>query len=235
MLPWLGLATVLLLLAAILSKRVSPLAALVCFPVAASLVGGFGLQTGRFILAGIQGIAPVIGMFVFAILFFGIMTDTANLGLPCIDAAQAQKNVTHNDALRILELIMFGSMAVFFIVLLVLMAVLVFLYAKTQRYDESDYFENVASLRHLKQLDAQWELDVLKSRIGITGANGSSVIIRSSPDTLVNTRSRAPSPLRSPAANPREMLGVPQNGEFDREMSANLPFPSFRKSWLRSL
>ena len=48
-----------------------------------------------------------------------------------------------------------------------LMAVLVFLYAKTQRYDESDYFENVASLRHLKQLDAQWELDVLKSRIGI--------------------------------------------------------------------
>ena len=48
-----------------------------------------------------------------------------------------------------------------------LVAVLVFLYAKTQRYEESDYFENVASLRHLKQLDAQWELDVLKSRIGI--------------------------------------------------------------------
>ena len=48
-----------------------------------------------------------------------------------------------------------------------LLAVLIFLYAKTQRYDESDYFENVASLRHLKQLDAQWELDVLKSRIGI--------------------------------------------------------------------
>ena len=48
-----------------------------------------------------------------------------------------------------------------------LIAVLVFLYAKTQRYDETDYFENVASLRHLKQLDAQWELDVLKSRIGI--------------------------------------------------------------------
>ena len=31
------------------------------------------------------------------------MTDTSNLGLPCIDAAQAQKHVTHNEALRILD------------------------------------------------------------------------------------------------------------------------------------
>src|ERR1700746_3637897 len=79
MLAVLGLATVLLLLAAILSKRVSPLAALVCFPVAASLAGGFGLKTGHFILSGVQAISPVIGMFVFAILFFGIMTDAGML------------------------------------------------------------------------------------------------------------------------------------------------------------
>jgi CitMHS family citrate-Mg2+:H+ or citrate-Ca2+:H+ symporter len=78
-LPLLGLATVVLLLAAILSKRVSPLVALVCFPVAASLAAGFGLQTGHFILSGVQSIAPVIGMFVFAILFFGIMTDAGML------------------------------------------------------------------------------------------------------------------------------------------------------------
>jgi hypothetical protein len=31
------------------------------------------------------------------------MTDTTNLGLPCIEAAQAQKHVTHNDALRIFD------------------------------------------------------------------------------------------------------------------------------------
>ncbi|HEY4143179.1 MAG TPA: DUF2793 domain-containing protein [Pseudolabrys sp.] len=31
------------------------------------------------------------------------MTDTANLGLPCIEGNQAQKHVTHNDALRILD------------------------------------------------------------------------------------------------------------------------------------
>lgn len=78
-LPLLGLATVVLLLAAILSKRVSPLVALVCFPVAASLAAGFGLQTGHFILSGVQSIAPVIGMFVFAILFFGIMNDAGML------------------------------------------------------------------------------------------------------------------------------------------------------------
>jgi CitMHS family citrate-Mg2+:H+ or citrate-Ca2+:H+ symporter len=75
----LGLLTILAVLTAILSKRVSPLAALVCFPVAASLIAGFGLATGRFILAGIQGISGVIGMFVFAILFFGTMTDARML------------------------------------------------------------------------------------------------------------------------------------------------------------
>lgn len=31
------------------------------------------------------------------------MTDTANLGLPCIEGSQAQKHVTHNEALRMLD------------------------------------------------------------------------------------------------------------------------------------
>src|SRR5271165_6397825 len=75
----LGTVTIIGLLAAILSKRVSPMVALVSFPVAASLIAGFGLETGKFMLAGIQGIAGVIGMFVFAILFFGVMTDAGML------------------------------------------------------------------------------------------------------------------------------------------------------------
>ena len=75
----LGLLTILGLLAAILSKRVTPLVALVAFPVAGSLLAGFGLETGRFMLQGIQGIAGVIGMFVFAILFFGVLTDARML------------------------------------------------------------------------------------------------------------------------------------------------------------
>ena len=79
MLALLGLITILGLLAAILSKKVSPLVALVAFPVAASLFAGFGLRTGHFMIEGIQGISGVIGMFVFAILFFGVMTDARML------------------------------------------------------------------------------------------------------------------------------------------------------------
>jgi len=40
-------------------------------------------------------------------------------------------------------------------------------YEWSRALGESDYLENVAALRQLKQLDARWELDVLKSRIGI--------------------------------------------------------------------
>jgi CitMHS family citrate-Mg2+:H+ or citrate-Ca2+:H+ symporter len=42
MLPLLGLATIVVLLGAILSKRMSPLVALIIVPIAASLIGGFG-------------------------------------------------------------------------------------------------------------------------------------------------------------------------------------------------
>jgi CitMHS family citrate-Mg2+:H+ or citrate-Ca2+:H+ symporter len=53
--------------------------ALIAFPVIASLSAGFGPQTGKFMIAGIEAISGVIGMFVFAILFFGIMTDAGML------------------------------------------------------------------------------------------------------------------------------------------------------------
>jgi citrate-Mg2+:H+ or citrate-Ca2+:H+ symporter, CitMHS family len=79
LLATLGMLTVVGLMAAILSKRVAPMVAMVALPVAASLCAGFGLQTGRFMLAGIEAIAGVIGMFVFAILFFGVITDAGML------------------------------------------------------------------------------------------------------------------------------------------------------------
>jgi citrate-Mg2+:H+ or citrate-Ca2+:H+ symporter, CitMHS family len=75
----LGALTIVALMAAILSKRVSPMVALILFPVLASLLAGFGLRTGKFMLAGIEGISGVIGMFVFAILFFGVMSDAGML------------------------------------------------------------------------------------------------------------------------------------------------------------
>lgn len=70
-----GLITIVGMVLAIASRRVSPLIALLLFPVITSLAAGFGLGTGKFALAGLESIAPVVAMFLFAILFFGILTD----------------------------------------------------------------------------------------------------------------------------------------------------------------
>jgi CitMHS family citrate-Mg2+:H+ or citrate-Ca2+:H+ symporter len=79
MLALLGFTTIIVLLAAILTKKMSPLVALIAIPIIAALIGGFGMGTSKFIIAGITNIAPVAGMFVFAILFFGIVTDAGML------------------------------------------------------------------------------------------------------------------------------------------------------------
>ena len=75
MLALLGAVTVVVLLLVIMLNRMSALLALIAVPVVAALIGGFGLGTSKFILAGISSISPVAGMFVFAILYFGIMTS----------------------------------------------------------------------------------------------------------------------------------------------------------------
>ncbi len=84
MIALLGLLTIIALAAAILSKKLSPLVALIAIPIIAALIGGFGLKTGGFIIKGIQGIAPVAAMFIFAILYFGVMSDAGMLD-PIID------------------------------------------------------------------------------------------------------------------------------------------------------
>ena len=80
----LGFATVAVLLGVILGKKMTPLAALIAVPVIAALAGGFGFKTAGFMLHGIQSVAGVAGMFIFAILYFGIMTDAGMLD-PIID------------------------------------------------------------------------------------------------------------------------------------------------------
>ena len=79
MLALLGVATIAVLLAAIMLNWLSPLVALVLVPTAAALIGGFGLATAGFIAHGLSAIAPVAAMFVFAILYFGIITDAGVL------------------------------------------------------------------------------------------------------------------------------------------------------------
>ncbi len=79
MLALIGTVTVLVLLATIMLNLLSPLVALIVVPVIASLIAGFGFGTSKLIIAGITSIAPVAGLFVFAILYFGIITDAGML------------------------------------------------------------------------------------------------------------------------------------------------------------
>jgi len=79
MLALLGAATIAVLLAVIMLNKCSPLVALIVIPAAAALIGGFGGQTALFMVDGITRIAPVAAMFVFAILFFGVVTDAGML------------------------------------------------------------------------------------------------------------------------------------------------------------
>src|SRR5437764_5055178 len=79
-----GVVTIVCVLLAILSKKASPLVALIAVPVVASLAAGFGLSTGTFIVKGITSVAPVAGMFIFAILYFGVVTDAGMLD-PVVD------------------------------------------------------------------------------------------------------------------------------------------------------
>ena len=84
MLGLLGFLTIAVLLALILTKTMTPLGALISVPVIASLAGGFGAKTAAFMLRGIQDVSGVAGMFIFAILYFGVMTDAGMLD-PIID------------------------------------------------------------------------------------------------------------------------------------------------------
>ena len=62
----------------------SPLVALIMVPVTTALLAGFGLETAQFMVAGLQQTASVAAMFVFAILYFGVMTDAGMLD-PVVD------------------------------------------------------------------------------------------------------------------------------------------------------
>src|SRR6476619_7305006 len=120
MLALVGLATVLTLLGLILSRRMSPLVALIAVPTAASLLTGFGMQTGAFILTGLQQTASVAAMFVFAILYFGIMNDAGLLD-PIVDrilrgVGTRPRRIVIGSALLALLVHLDGSGAVTFLV-----------------------------------------------------------------------------------------------------------------------
>ncbi|WP_109809628.1 CitMHS family transporter [Sphingosinithalassobacter portus] len=75
MLALAGLATILFVLAAILTKRLSPLVALVAIPLVAALLLGDAGKVGKYMADGVVTVAPMAAMFLFAILFFSILSD----------------------------------------------------------------------------------------------------------------------------------------------------------------
>ena len=96
------------------------LAALIVVPVVAALVAGFGLNTSAFVVAGIQQTAPVAAMFLFAILYFGVMTDAGMLD-PIVDRILAAvgtrpTRIVMGSALLALLVHLDGSGAVTFLV-----------------------------------------------------------------------------------------------------------------------
>lgn len=78
-----GLSTIVLVLAAILSKRLSALVAFLAIPLAMALLLGEGASAGRFMLDGMTTVAPMGVLFLFAILFFAILAD-AGLFAPMV-------------------------------------------------------------------------------------------------------------------------------------------------------
>jgi CitMHS family citrate-Mg2+:H+ or citrate-Ca2+:H+ symporter len=82
----------------IMTKRMTPLVALVVIPTAFALMAGFSAGLGDMMIDGIKNLAPTGVMLLFAILFFSTMTDTG-LFDPLVNRLL---RVVHGDPLKIL-------------------------------------------------------------------------------------------------------------------------------------
>ena len=120
MLAIVAAATILCLLTAILANRWSPVAALILIPIAGAVAAGAAAGVPGYIVEGIVKIAPVAGMLMFAILFFGVMTD-AGLLSPIVSGVlrlvgERPSRITVGTALLALIIHLDGSGAVCFLV-----------------------------------------------------------------------------------------------------------------------
>ncbi|MGY6743124.1 MAG: CitMHS family transporter [Cecembia sp.] len=75
MLAFLGLITIGALLFLVMAKKASPIVAMILVPILTAILAGFRLDIFDFITDGILSIAPIGVMFIFAILFFGILAN----------------------------------------------------------------------------------------------------------------------------------------------------------------
>ncbi|WP_301860281.1 CitMHS family transporter [uncultured Megasphaera sp.] len=71
-----GFATIIVLLAVIMTKKLSTMCTLIAIPAITCIVIGDGGSMSKYMLDGIKIVAPTGAMFIFAVLFFTIMGDT---------------------------------------------------------------------------------------------------------------------------------------------------------------
>lgn len=76
MLSVIGLLTIFVIVALLISGRMTPVVGLVLVPIVGAFIAGFNFkEIGSFFNSGIESVMSVVIMFIFAILFFGIMQD----------------------------------------------------------------------------------------------------------------------------------------------------------------
>lgn len=75
MLAILGFTMIIVFTYLIMSKRMSPIVALMVIPLLFAVIGGFGKGVGDMMLEGLKQVAPSAAMLLFAILYFGVMID----------------------------------------------------------------------------------------------------------------------------------------------------------------
>lgn len=80
----LGFAMIVVFMALIMAKKLSPFTSLILIPVVFGLLAGYGWDTLEYAMSGIQDVASTFAMMTFAILYFGVML-TAGMFDPMVD------------------------------------------------------------------------------------------------------------------------------------------------------
>lgn len=75
-----GFLSIIAVLVLIMTKKLSPMLTLIAVPIIACVLVGEGAQMGEFITDGLKSVASTGVMFIFAVLFFGIMGDNGCFG-----------------------------------------------------------------------------------------------------------------------------------------------------------
>ncbi|MEE0221396.1 MAG: citrate:proton symporter [Lachnospiraceae bacterium] len=83
-LAFLGFAMIIVFMALIMAKKLSPFTSLILVPVTFGLLAGYGWDTLGYAMDGIKSVASTFAMMTFAILYFGVML-TAGMFDPMVD------------------------------------------------------------------------------------------------------------------------------------------------------